>query len=358
MVNTLSTLSALPFENDPADPALSPWELQSIVRAHMLHCQLEGAIQYAKTSNLAQLRDINFMAADSPYMLKLAKFYAENLSLAKLVDSSDLLLHAEGPGAANHTPRLGAVNWLCTSAEKQIRRLMKAMLPMMHGGNQRALRDLDLRLTGLAPGSLYAGFALAGTHTNQNHNLLPDEDVHLLGLLRGSIHALPVVPQYVGMEVVDREIMEALPDPALRDAALVAAYELSPTGAKGIHTIEISAPRATESSARTTQTLGQKERVVLREAIQGQPMMRQAKHGSFTGVLRGIDLDSRRITVRNISDDINALRGALIDNAAQAKSYLDKRVRITGDYECSADGKPRMMRVETIELVEQVLPHI
>jgi len=345
-----------PAAPDTTQGGVKPWELQAIMKAHLLHGQLQTAMQHAKTSKLPELRAMNFMAADSPYMVKLAQLYSESLALAKLLDSSDLLLHAEGPGAADHSPRLGAVNWLCNGAEKHIKSLMGAMLPMAKKTNKMALRDLDLRLTGLVPGSLYAGFALAATHTGQYASLIGADDTELLQWLRSAMHALPVVPQYVGSEKVDRHIMEALPDPALRDAALVAAYELSPTGNKGIHTVEISAPLAQDSGAHKAQPLGLKERVVLREAIRGQPMMRQSKHGSFVGVLRGIDLDTQRISVRHIGNDIDGLRGALLCDAGAAKLLLDRRVRITGDYESSADGRPRMMRVERIEAVERELP--
>lgn len=341
--------------NQAEPPSIKPWELQAIKRAHLLHGQMQTAIKHASNSRLEELRQIDFMGEQSPYMHQLVRLYREDMALAGLLDSSDLLLHAEGPGASENSPRLSAVNWLCSGAEKHIKHLLAAMLPMAGNLSRLASKDLDLRLTGLAPGSLYAGFALAGTDAGSaSASLLPD-DVAMLDWLRKALHALPVVPQFVGTDRMDKSIMEALPDPALRDAALVAAYELTPTGNKGIHTVEISAPRADDSIARQPHAMGLKERVVLREAIRGEPMMRRIKNGSFTGILRAIDLDSNRITIRNISSDIPGLRGALADIGV-AKGFLDQWVKIEGDYECSADGRPRMMRVSAINLAVQPLP--
>ena len=352
MVNTVSKTPA------PQAPTGAPetWEHSAIRRVHLLHSQLDVAIARARKSNVAELRDMDFLGADSPYVQRLFEFYRENLGIARLLDSSDLLLHAEGPGAADHSPSLSAVNWLCTGAEKHIKHLLSAMLPMSTKDGRAATRELDLRLTGLAPGSLYAGFALEGLSRTPNESVLSDSDKETVLRLRQSIHALPVVPQFVGTEKMDREIMEALPDPALRDAAIVAAYELAPTGQRGIHTVEISSPRSCEAISRTPQALSQKERVVLREALRGDPMMRKTKAGSFTGVLRAIDLDTNRITLRQVSNDIPALRGALNLPAVRVKALLDQTVRIEGVYECNEADQPRMMRVDKIEAVARELP--
>lgn len=332
------------------------WEFGAIRRVHMLHSQLDSAIAQAQRSTIPELRAIDFMDAGSPYMQKLATFYRENLSLARLLDNSDLLLHAEGPGAADHSPSLSAVNWLCAGAEKHLKHLISAMLPMSAKDNRAAARDVDLRLSGMAPGSLYLGFTLAGLDRTNNTSVLSRSDSETtVQQLRQSIYALPVVPQFVDSDRMNNEIMEALPDPALRDAAMVAAYELSPTGQRGIHTLEISSPNSPNKNAQAPQQLGQRERVVLRAALRGDPMMRKTTRGSFVGVLRAIDLDRNRITLRNISDDIPVLRCAIRQGDTHAKQYLDRVVRVEGQYEANAEGQPRLMRIEAITLVQNEL---
>lgn len=339
-------------QTSPATEPATKWELQAIRRAHLLHSQLDAATAHARKSKLPELHGMDFLADDSPYMQQLLAFYREHLGLARLLDSSDLLLHAEGPGAAHHNPRLGAVNWLCTNAEKHLKQLMQAMLPMDDRSGKMAVSEADLRLTGLAQGSLYAGFALAGLYTNgAQHRLDNSDDAPTLLRLRQAIHALPMVPQYVGTDGMDRDILDALPDPALRDAAMVAAHDLAPTGNKGIHTVEISSPTADDRDARSAHPLGQRERVVLGDALRNAPMMRNTTHGNFVGVLRAIDLDRNRITLRHISDDIPALRCVLPNGDSNARQWLDRQVRVEGDYETNASGQPRMMRVHSISAV-------
>lgn len=337
------------------DAPLQPGEHEraAIARIHLLHGQLATAAARAAVSDLPELRSMDFLAAHSPYMQQLAHFYLENLPLARLLDSSDLLLHAEGPAAASARPRLNAVNWLCSTVERRIKAMVEALLPMAHKAGQIAARQVDLRLTGLAPGSLYAGFSLEATHLAYDQKELVHEgDAETLEWLRSSVHALPVVPQFVQADSLDPQIVEALPDPALRDAAIVAAYELSPTGKRDIHTLEISAPRATDANARSPRPLGQKERVVLRHALHAAPVMRRARQGQFVGMLRAIDLDTGRIIVRNISAELTALRGVLRIGSHQAQGLLGKPVRITGEYDCDPAGRPRLMRVDQIERVQ------
>lgn len=355
----VTTMIAIPFTPQTADQASQPssqqWEMSAIRRVHMLHSQLDAAIVHAKKSSIQELSDMDFMSDSSPYMQQLLAFYREHLGLARLLDSSDLLLHAEGPGASQHSPRLGSVNWLCASAEKHLKNLMRAMLPMDDKSGKLAISDVDLRLTGLAPGSLYAGFSLAGLGYDPLQPPLHEDDGQTVAMLRHAMHALPMVPQFVQEGGIDRQIMEALPDPALRDAAMVAACEMAPTGNKGIHTIEISSPTAEDSAARGPQPLGQRERVVLKEALRNHPMMRSPKRGSFVGTLRAIDLDKNRITLRNISTDITALRCMLPAGDNSTRQWLDKQVRVEGEYETNAIGQPRMMRVISITPVAALI---
>lgn len=331
-------------------------EMGAIARAHILHNQLAAAVDLASKSRSRQLRQADFMGTESPYMQKLARFYRENLGLARLLDASDLLMQAEGPGALHDAPRLSTVNWLCTTAERRLGGMVKALLPMLKKPDV-ASRQLDLRLTGLAPGGLYVGFALEAAAVAGGKQLDIDANglAETLGWLRTSMHALPVVPHFVGTNSLDKQIVEALPDPALRDAAIVAAYSLAPTGQRGVHTVTISAPRAQDVQARTPHTLGQPERVVLREAVRAAPLMRRERKGTFSGYLRAIDLDTGRIVVRGISDEVPALRAALSGDTAIAKRLLGSRVKVTGLYEEDEQGRPRLMTVRTLEALERPL---
>lgn len=329
-------------------------ERAAIARVHLLHSQLHSAMSLAAKSESPDLRAVDFLSASSPYMLRLARFYQQNLSLSRLLDTSDLLVHAEGPGAAASKPRLNAVNWICGTVERRVKGMVEALLPLAQKQSKIAIQQLDLRLTGIAPGSLYAGFCLETRNSATDQRPLDAQgDAEIIQWLRSSVHALPLVPQFVRNGRLDSEIVEALPDPALRDAAIVAAYEMSPTGKRDIDTISISSPVADSASARTPQPLGQRERGVLKHALQIAPVMRRAQRGSFVGLLRAIDLDSNRIVVRNISSEVPALRGVLRADVHAAKSMLDRMVRISGEYDTDVTGRPRLMRIDTIESAQR-----
>jgi hypothetical protein len=94
-------------------------------------------------------------------MKKIENLYANELPLARIIDVSDLVLHAEGPSAATSTPGLHAFNWLCGSAEKQIRTLARSIFDLSDLDSKRFSKKLDLRFSGFAPGSIYAGFSIS-----------------------------------------------------------------------------------------------------------------------------------------------------------------------------------------------------
>jgi hypothetical protein len=345
------THELLPSINDQGASANTA-ELFAIRRAHMLHQQLQTAIDIARKSKSNILKDIDLLGEDSPYIQALLDFYRENLALSRLIDGADLLIHAEGPGAAGQAPRLNTFNWLCQSATKQLIRIACSSAPPQLA--RSAAESLDFRLTGMATGSLYLGFSLEGLiDRSPDQPLDQQSDDEAIEALRQSIYALPIVPQYIGPEKVSLDILEALPDAALRDAAMLAARDLAPTGQRGIHTLEISAPRSSSQQAHKPQSLGQLERVVLRETLKYSPLMRNTKGGSFVGVVRSVDLDTGRITLRDISKDIPNLRASVRASSQEMKKWLDVRVKITGVYECNESGLPRLMRVDAIEPIAQ-----
>jgi hypothetical protein len=344
MVDTLITAEA-------PDRPLTPWVHQALVRAHLIHRQMDAAQAVALASNVDGLRGFDATSPVSPYMQRLERFYAQELALARLLDQADLLVHAEGPGASEGSPSLGAVNWLCSVVEKQLRALAASVLPLLESAKRSAVRDLDLRMNGFAQGSLYAGFSLNALHTggDDQARVEDESEASVLEALRNAIHTLPVVPQFVGTDKIDTPALaEAITDPALRDVALVAAASMAPTGRKGIHTLQISAPNGNDEEARRPQSLGQPERVVLKESLKQGVVLYRPKTGNFTGRLRALDLAGRAV-LEDISDDISTLRcGLTPEQAMDAKSWLGLQVRVEGEYEVDKNGRPRLMRAHRI----------
>jgi hypothetical protein len=260
------------------------------------------------------------------------RLYTEEMPLAKILDSSDLVLHAEGPSTATDTPGLHAFNWLCGAAEKQIRTLARSIFDLSDINSKLFAKKLDLRFSGFAPGSIYAGFSLSPIDPVMGSS----EPESVYETLRFAIRQLPTIPEFIGDESISSGISELMPDPALRDASLEALFKLSPTGRAGIHTIDISSPDANMNP------LTNRDRVVLRDALL-KPMTKAKKFGRFVGEVRAIDLDSSRILLRNV-DSIRTLRCVIPEATGETgKTLLGSVVCIEGEYESDASGRPRLM---------------
>ena len=79
------------------------------------------------------------------------------------------------------------------------------------------------------------------------------------------------------------------------------------------------------------------------------PHLANRRRGAFTGEVREIDLDARRMHLRKVQN-VGSLRCALpaLDNA-KAKLLLGEFARVEGEYEADRDGRPRLMLVENAE---------
>lgn len=270
----------------------------------------------------------------------LAEVIRSSLPLAHLMDTSDLVLHAEGPAVREAAVRLSAVNWLTQAAEKAMRSLSANLFDLADRDARNLMRSLDLRLTGFAPGSLYAGFSIVPPEAD----LISSDDEPVFARARAAIKALPSILPMIGDDRINPGIRDLLPDPAERDSTLSVLYDLSPTGHRGIHTLEMSSPGVKGG------TLSQRERVVIHDAIR-RPDLTNRKSGSFVGELREIDLDARRFHLRDVQG-IGTLRCVIgsIDSM-QAKALIGEFVRVAGEYETDRHGKPRFMIVHNAQLL-------
>jgi hypothetical protein len=298
---------------------------------------LENMVGLALNAKAAGL-DLPTGAVVDSTLDKIVELAEQHFPLAKVLDNSDLVLHAEGPGASQNMPWLSALNWVTSTAEHNIKKLAAAYFDM-HGANGKELaRHVDPRLTGIAPGSLWIGIRLV------------EAENQLLGLeqegpsLSDELHQLPGLIRFIDDEGMRPGIEEVSPDPAMRDISLAALLRFAPTGRKGIHTLEIATK--TEGLA----SLGQRERVVLREAMD-KPSMRASQAGSFVGEIREADLDKTRLHLRGVAG-IGTLRCVVAElSAEQARNLLGRRVRAVGSFQIDKDGKPRLLFVERFEEV-------
>lgn len=272
---------------------------------------------------------------------QIIKIAEENFPLARVMDSSDLVLHAEGPGAAHDLPWLSALTWITSTAESNLRRLSAAVFDLVGADGKSLSKAMDMRLSGMAPGSLWIGVKLMPPPAD----LLP-QDAALIDTFVDQIGRLPVITRFIDDEGLRPGIEEAIPDPALRDVQLAALYRFSPTGKRGIHTLEISSRNA------GTASLSQRERVVLHEALI-KPDSTKSVEGAFVGSVREADLDKTRLHLRGV-EGVGTLRCVMPNLTAEnARALLGNTVRAEGRYQTDREGRPRLMFVERITPIEQ-----
>lgn len=272
---------------------------------------------------------------------QILKISEDSLPLARIMDQSDLVMHAEGPGAAQGMPWLSALNWICSTAETGIKRLSSSFFDLSGADGKKLARNLDLRLPGMAPGSIWIGVKVEPPGSD----LFP-EDKQLIGSLTAQIHKLPNIVRFIDDEGLRAGVQEEVSDPALLDVQLETLYKLSPTGRRGIHTLEISSRDSGSAS------LSQRERVVLKNTID-KPSLKSTKDGVFIGLMHEADLDKSRLHLKDVSG-VGTLRCIMPTlTASHARAMFGGLVKAEGKYKTDKDGRPRLLLVESITPVEK-----
>jgi hypothetical protein len=177
-------------------------------------------------------------------------------------------------------------------------------------------------------------------------SLLGDQDPLLLAT-RDAVRKLGEVARWITNDKLDDDALKGeLPDPGVRDTILGAAAKLAPTGKKGIDSIELTVPeRPAEQLVMTPKT-----RTTIRQAMI-KPVKRK-ETGEFTGVVRELDLDLQRLELRRMSG-VPSLRCAYVDvPEVRAMSLLNTTVRVSGPVEYGADGSPRLLQIEGLEVIQ------
>lgn len=272
---------------------------------------------------------------------KIVEIAESSFPLARVMDASDIVFHAEGPGASRDLPWLGALNWLSHIAESNLRRLSASALDMLGVDGAKIARHLDMRIPGIAHASLWIGIKLMPPESD-----LLKHDPSVFDNLLNQIGTLPAISRFIDDEGLRPGLDEMQPDPAMRDVQLEALYRFAPTGNKGIHTLQM------QTKAHGAVGLGQRERVVLREAL-NHPSTKLSKEGSFIGEMRAADLDKNRMLLRSVSG-IGALRCVMpAMSNAQVREIFGNAVKVHGRYQCDKQGRPRLMFVERVEPLPQ-----
>ena len=310
-------------------------------RARLLHLQMEAAHKLLLESN-PELAD-SVYSDTSPYVEMLNSLYENDYAIAELYQDADIVLHLDGPAAHSKSPSINILQWMLNSINKPLSNMMSSKM-MIDSGTFK--KSLDIQLTGIAHGSIYAGFKVAERELKTQSLLVRDETALLQA--QQSIASIANVPQVITNSEISDEVFSLFPDPIDRDIALMTAYKIAPTGRNDINILEIEAPKTLNSKFSRLDT---NDRVVLHATVARSPILKkEAKTGSFIGEIRGLDIDKTRLVLRKVaSDDFSSIVCSYYNlQTHEARNLIGKRVKVSGEYEMNADGIPKLMRVDQI----------
>lgn len=315
-------------------------------KAEIIHGQIAWWMQQAEHARL------DAQQACAPYYALLSQIYAEDLPFARVMDESDIVIRAHGPQVETDAPRVRIVESLLADLREEVARIAKTVIGLAPGERARMPGDFALRLCGLARGSLVVGLKIAQDEATPGQQQIPEAAEPMFDAVRTAVKSISLIPHYLTENGVRNEISEILPDPGVRDAALVAAQRLAPSGRRGIDRITLLDPR--NAKERTPGELTHADRGVLKHVLRNPMAGRKVQRGEFVGIVREVDLDASRFEIRGVTQ-YGALRcvypGMHHDHA---RALLNTWVRVTGQYESTADGRPRLLQVDSVR--EELAP--
>lgn len=311
-------------------------------RALLIHQQLSAALQVAEQTNLDK------SALSRPYLDLLNRLYSDELPFAHLADSSDLIAHFDGPALSMQDPSISLVASAFTDIRDQIRGIAKSVAGLSNARRSKWPSELDPFLSGLAHGSLVIGVRVPRPDdSKESYQLsLPNVTDQLYQSVLSAVVNLSSISRYIDRDKVNEGISEILPDPAIRDTVLVAASKLAPSGRKGITSLSLIGSSTEE---RYGGALTPESRKVLNRSLTKPVKISGA--GTFDGVVRQVDLDSRRFEIRGVHGAGTIRCMYEPRHGPTVKRILDSRVMVEGEYEVAEDSRPRLIQVRSITVI-------
>ncbi len=253
---------------------------------------------------------------------------------------ADLWLRIHGPEVVwNDTPTS-----VLTAFVDSLRKGVQMVAEFLDTGTltTRPTKELkhacDLRLVGLAPGSVQIGLRLPATGAAEAKRDVAEEAL---------AQYLDVITWAAADE--DRDIDALIPDMQRRKILLNAVKPLLPPKRGGVDFIELHGRRVGQRPVRLTRQTHQR----LDDALDRLVMDRIETR---TGVLREIDLDERTFLLRH-GDDPAQIRCSFPDELYEvAKEAFDRPVRVSGVMRTPGGRRgATLLDVERIEVLDEAL---
>ncbi len=284
-----------------------------------------------------------------PYFDRLERIYSQEMPLARSIETSDIVLHFEGPGVSD-SPKASLISSLIIGLRNELSSLSNVIaghrLP-----ERKAGFDLDLELSSFAQGGLYIGYAIGNNvGTNPDQSSLDGFDKKNNEATYRAIDAINSIVSCMRYDSRSSygDICERVPDPRVRDAALLTVKNLCPTGRRGLDSVDLLGKHFESAGQRLR--LIPKSRELVANWLNRPPSCYINK--TIKGWIREIDLDARRFELRRIDDYlIQDIRCTFPEKQDSVMAHLlDAYVEVKGSAEL-ADGTPRFMTVDEIKII-------
>lgn len=333
------------------------WRTLLDEKAESLHEQIAAAYLWVQENKPGD-RDL-FRSMCVRQFEWLRELYENELQLAKLLDESDLTLELIGPTVAIAHPRISVVTKTFHDVQKTVRTVAKAVIrhrDQPAGRRFQIPKDMELGLTALSRNAgLRFGFSIPEPPSRESGNLLGSEDPAFVAVskaveaIRDMTLSVAEADSQTDEEDISQRANSTMPDPRVRDAALIAVRELSPTKQSQVAEVRIGGREVENQHQRpitpnTRRTLNR---------LLSHPVKSKELH-IFEGTVREMDLDSKRFDLRGISEegiaDLRCAYGRVSDK--QAELWLNKKLRVTGRIDRDVSGRPRLMQVRELDFLD------
>lgn len=290
---------------------------------------------------------------DDGYFISMKKYYGDvihdmyrdELALSMLLDASMVAAEYVGESLRPTPPILKG---LCGSWQLALAGITESVIECPLDENDKKQWPLEA-LPGIS-GFIPSGPMIGISPIRQDEDLFSDQNSTQIGSIAESVCSaigeLARIGNHIGDDAIDQEFVEKNPDPLVRDAILSAAHNLSPMVKGRVDEMTLYDCRH-ESSRRSTLNRG--SRKVLKQALN--TPKKNSKTGSFLGVVRAVDLDARRFTIRSPVEH-RAIRCAFSEfDWQQARDMIGAFVSVSGSYEVFEDfDTPRLVHVDSFTI--------
>ncbi len=283
------------------------------------------------------------------YKKEIHKLYREDLAVANLLDTSHLVAHYSSESELN--PTFSLVSNLCGNLHGAITNIAESIFHLRSASAEKVKWPTELtpQLSGMVPGSLVLGVRI-GTGEIIQQDLFADELQLMVDDVESALDGVSRISEHLQGGELSPSFKNEYQDPATRDIILAAAAKLSPTS-QGVIQRVFFQRRNDTSQSQIPLTKG--SRKILRHELRRPE--KQAKQGSFSGLVRAIDLDANRFVLRRVSEwgSIRCVfRPSSERKAATLGNMLNASVKVSGAYESvPGNDAPRLMHVHEIDII-------